>query len=205
MQPAHSAGPRLVIHSMTPAPLLLGRFFVTLLLAVPLVARAVDAAALDALSREITGTRVVELPATITRSIANVPPSDRPQVATTAVIAALRTHPAAVGPCVLAAVRAAPESTEAIVVAASETLPGSTLALVSAAADAGDAAGDRVIAAMERRYPQRAAAFEREVALVQARRLLGDRLPPADPLPTPQPRVRPAPAVPPVLPDGVRP
>jgi len=160
-------------------------------------ARAMDAAALDALSRQIGQSRVVETPAAITRAIADAAPGDRSQVATTVVVAALRSFPAAVGPCVMAAVRATPDSADAIVVAASETLPGGILALVSAAADAGDAAGDRVIAAVERRFPHRAAALEREVALVEARRLLGDRLPPADSATVPPARVRPASVAPP--------
>lgn len=190
---------------MQPRRTLLLLYALTELVVLPLPAQQVDAAALDALSREIAQTRVVEAPAAITRAITGAPPADRTQVATTAVIAALRSHPAAVGPSVLAAVRAAPGSTEAVVVAASETLPGSLLALVSAAADASDGAGERVIAAVERRYPQRAAAFEREVALVQARRLLGDRLPAADPMTAAPPRVRPSPQAPPALPDAARP
>ncbi|MCW5558439.1 MAG: hypothetical protein KIT22_11495 [Verrucomicrobiae bacterium] len=163
----------------------------------PLVARAMDASSLDALSRQIAQSRVVEAPAAITSAITAASSEDRPQVATTVVVAALRSFPAALGPCVMAAVRAAPESTDAIVVAASETLPNGILALVSAAADAGDAIGDRVIVALERRYPNRAPAFEREVALVEGRRLLGDRLPPAEPAATLPPGGRPATSAPP--------
>jgi len=175
------------------------------LLTSPLAARDVDAATLDALSRRIAQVRVVEVPAAVSEAITAAAPADRPLVATTVVVAALRSCPATIGPSVLAAVRAAPESVDPIVVAASETQPGGVLALVSAAADAGDAAGERVIAALERRFPNRAAAFEREVALVEARQLLGDRLPSPDPGSSVVPRVRPAPLVPPVPPDGARP
>ncbi|MBN8248236.1 MAG: hypothetical protein J0L84_12435, partial [Verrucomicrobia bacterium] len=73
------------MNSLRPLALL---FSLAVLPSAPLVARDVDAAALDSLSREIAQTRVVEVPAVITRAITAVPQTDRAQVATTAVIAA---------------------------------------------------------------------------------------------------------------------
>lgn len=136
-----------------------------LIAAVPV--RALDAAEVDGLTRTLSATKVIEVPAAIAHAIAGASGKDRAEVATVAVVAAVKAYPAAVGPCVLAAVRSAPEAAEAIVSAALDASPASVLALVSIAAESG-ADGERIIGLAERRFPGRAAALEREVAVVRS-------------------------------------
>ncbi|MBL9171940.1 MAG: hypothetical protein JNL10_00270 [Verrucomicrobiales bacterium] len=145
---------------------------------IPVRLCALDAAELEALSRSVTSARVPEVPAVIAALVTSAAPKDRTEAATTAVVAAVRLHPAAIGACVLAAVRAAPDSAEPIVVAALDIAPGGALALVSVAAELEDDIGDRVIEVAERRFPNRAASFEREIAVVRTRRLTGVTVPP---------------------------
>lgn len=145
---------------------------------IPLRLCALDAAELEVLSRTVASARVPEVPAVIAALVASASPKDRTEAATTAVVTAVRLHPAAIGACVLAAVRAAPDVAEPVVAAALEALPGGALALVSVAAEQEDEVSERIIAVTERRFPNRAAAFEREVAVVRTRRLTGASLPP---------------------------
>jgi hypothetical protein len=139
---------------------------------------ALDAAELEVISRTVVSARIPEVPAVIAALVASASPKDRTEAATTAVVTAVRMHPAAIGACVLAAVRAAPDVAEPVVVAALDAQPGGALALVSVAAEQEDDVGERVIAVTERRFPNRAASFEREIAVVRTRRFTGVSLPP---------------------------
>ncbi|MBX3731796.1 MAG: hypothetical protein KF791_04285 [Verrucomicrobiae bacterium] len=157
-------------------------------------ARAVEASDLETLSRRLGRTPAPEAPAAVSELVSAAAPADQAAVATTVVIAAARFHPATVGPCVLAAVRAAPQVADAVILAASEARPECLRSLVSTAAAADSPAGDRIIISAERLFPGRAAALEREVAVVRARQLLGDRIflvtpraLPRQPLPEPSP------------------
>ena len=145
---------------------------------IPIRLCALDAAELELVSRTVASARVPEVPAVIAALVASASPKDRTEAATAAVVTAVRLHPAAMGACVLAAVRAAPDAAEPIVAAALDAQPGGALSLVSVAAEQEDDVGERVIAMTERRFPNRAAAFEREVAVVRTRRLTGVSLPP---------------------------
>ncbi|MFO1458965.1 MAG: hypothetical protein U1G08_06110 [Verrucomicrobiota bacterium] len=139
---------------------------------------ALDAAELELVSRTVASARIPEVPAVIATLVTSASPKDRTETATTAVVTAVRMHPAAMGACVLAAVRAAPDIAEPVVVAALDAQPGGALALVSVAAEQEDEVGERVIAVTERRFPSRAASFEREIAVVRTRRFTGVSLPP---------------------------
>lgn len=145
---------------------------------IPVRLCALDAAELEVLSRTVASARVPEVPAVISALVTSASPKDRTEAATTAVVTAVRLHPAAIGACVLAAVRAAPDAAEPVVMAALEAQPSGALALVSVAAEQEDEVGERVIALTERRFPSRAASFEREIAVVRTRRFTGVILPP---------------------------
>ena len=133
-------------------------------------ARALDAAEIGGMTRVLQSTRVTEVPASVAQFIANAPAGERSEVAAVAVVAAIKAYPALAGTCVLAAVRTAPEVTETVVLAALEASPACALAVVSAAAENEGDTPERIIAVAARRFPTRVAQFEREVAIVRARR-----------------------------------
>jgi hypothetical protein len=159
-----------------------------LFLAVLTPAQAVDSADLEAWQRMLGAAKVVEVPALVAQIVGAASDQDRAQVASAVVVTALKEYPAAAGPCVLAAVRSAPEAVDLVVTAALEAAPECALAVVSAAAECECEPGDRIIAVATRKIPASVVRFEREVALVRARRTTGSPqllakvpLPPARP------------------------
>ena len=141
-----------------------------LFLAVLIPAQAVDSADLEAWQRMLGATKVVEVPARVAQIVGAAPERDRAQVASAVVVIALKAYPAAAGPCLLAGVRSAPEAVDLVVTAALEAVPESALSVVSAAAECEGDPGDRIIAVATRKMPASSVQFEREVALVRARR-----------------------------------
>lgn len=142
-----------------------------LFLAVLTSAKALDSADLEAWQRMLGTAKIVEVPALVAQIVGAAPEQDRPQVASAVVVTALKEYPAAAGPCLLAAVRSAPEAVDLVVTAALEAAPESALAVVSAAAECEGDPGDRIIAVATRKLPASVVRFEREVALVRARRM----------------------------------
>lgn len=124
------------------------------------------------ISKDIASSKVVEVPAAVAKAITNASKEDRSAVATTAVVAAIKSHPSTVAATVTAAVKAAPESVDAIVNAALEVAPNSALTIVSAAAEGAPERADQIAAVASKKMPTRAASFEREVASVRGRRLV---------------------------------
>lgn len=124
------------------------------------------------ISKDIASSKVVEVPAAVAKAITGASKEDRSVVATTAVVAAIKSHPSTVAATVTAAVKAAPESVDAIVNAALEVAPNSALTIVSAAAEGAPERADQIAAVASKKMPTRAASFEREVASVRGRRLI---------------------------------
>ena len=124
------------------------------------------------ISKGITSSKVVEVPAAVSKAIASASKEDRSIVATTAVTAALKAHPSTVAATVTAAVKSAPEAVDAIVNAALEVAPNSALTIVSAAAEGAPERADQIAAIASKKMPTRSASFEREVASVRGRRLV---------------------------------
>lgn len=142
----------------------------SLFLAVVIAAQAVDSADLESWQQMLGAAKVVEVPALVAQIVGAAPAQDRAQVASAVVVTVLKEYPAAAGSCLLAAVRSAPEAVDLVVAAALEATPESALAVVSAAAECDGDPGDRIIAVATRIMPASVVRFEREVALVRARR-----------------------------------
>lgn len=175
-----------------------------------IAAGALDTADRGAQTRSLESVTVVEMPAAVAQFVAAAAADDRAAVAATVVLAVLKTHPAAAVPCVLAALRTAPEVTESLIPAVLEASPDCALSLVSAAAERDDEQGDRMLAVVARMFPTRVGLFEREVAVVRARRVTDShRLLPKPPVAPPPSTRRTSVSAPvtnaPTGGDGVRP
>lgn len=137
-------------------------------------ALALTSAQSEALTQLVASSKVVEVPAAVSKAISQASKEDRAQVATTVLVAAIKAHPSTVAAAVSAAAKSAPEAIEAIVTAALDAAPGSALTIVSAAAEGAPEKADAVAAIAARKMPTRSASFEREVAVVRGRRLVSD-------------------------------
>jgi hypothetical protein len=134
---------------------------------------ALGTAELQKVSKSVASSKVVEIPAVAAKYVKNAAKADRQQVAVAVVISAVRAYPSSVGPVVTAVLKTAPETANAVVAAALEAAPESSLTIVSAAVQGAPQNSDLIVAAASTQMPARAAAFEREAAVVRGRRSLG--------------------------------
>lgn len=131
---------------------------------------ALDDPEREALARSVESVIVIEMPARAAQLVSVASAQERAEVAAVAVSAVVKEHPAAAVPCVLAVLRVAPEVTESLIAVVLNAAPDCAMSLVSAGAERDDEQGDRMVAAVARVFPTRVGLFEREVAVVRARR-----------------------------------
>ncbi len=123
-----------------------------------------------AISKTILAAKVVDVSNKAAKLVAAASKESKTEVAVAAVTAAIKAHPSTVGTVIVSVLKVSPESTEAVVTAALDAAPQSALTILAAAAEGAPAYADKAVAVASVKMPTRAAAFEREVAVVKGRR-----------------------------------
>ena len=122
------------------------------------------------ISKSISAAKVVDVSNKAAKLVAAASKESKTEVAVAAVTAAIKAHPSTVGTVIVSVLKVSPESTEAVVTAALDAAPQSALTILAAAAEGAPAYSDKAVAVASVKMPTRAAAFEREVAVVKGRR-----------------------------------
>jgi hypothetical protein len=135
-----------------------------------LPALALTPAETAALAKQVSSTKVVELPAVATKLINQAAQADREATAVTVVRSGLTKYPGSLTPLLTTVAKAAPETTEAIAKAAIAMYPDAGLSIVSALSDAAPTESAKVVTAVSKVQPKQRAAFEQQAAFVQSRR-----------------------------------
>jgi hypothetical protein len=124
----------------------------------------------DSISKSILTAKVVDVSSKAAKLVSAAAKESKSEVAVAAVTAAIKAHPSTVGTVIVSVLKVAPETTEAVVTAALEAAPQSALTILAAAAEGAPAYADKAVALASAKMPTRAAAFEREVAVIKGRR-----------------------------------
>jgi hypothetical protein len=125
----------------------------------------------EAISKAIIASKVVDVSGKAAKLVSAASKESKVEVAVAVVTAAIKWHPSTVGSVIVSVLKVSPESTEAVVVAALNAAPDSALTILAAAAEGAPAYADKALAVASAKFPTRAAAFEREVAVVKGRRV----------------------------------
>lgn len=124
----------------------------------------------EAVTKAILAAKVVDVSGKAAKLVIAAAKESKTEVAVAAVTAAIKSHPSTIGSVITAVLKVTPESTEAVVTAALEAAPQSALTILAAVAEAAPSQADKAVAIASAKVPSRASAFEREVAIVKARR-----------------------------------
>lgn len=125
---------------------------------------------IQTISQTLSAAKVVEVPSKAAKMVAGAAKESKIEVATAVVTSSIKAHPSTVGSVIVSVLRVAPEATESVVTAALEAAPQSALTIIAAAAEGAPAQSDKAIAIASAKMPTRAAAFEREAAVIKGRR-----------------------------------